>query len=233
MRTITTAALLGHAMPDTDINHYQHQQYHGGMNPEPSWMHEQAAGEAAGAAAQPYPSAAATSHTHQNQHETTPLRGSAPSSVASSAGRPSKHGAMYRPYLRRQDIRLGCCLSIFLAINAVCVLSALSVAVAEILSIVYHGLSPLGIAIRVYGIVFSIGVVFTELGWTQVGEQVDGQADCQEKGPKRWNCCQDESLYHSPSYPHPYKSMSLHAAYARGYRRSATPGFYRTGSAGG
>ncbi|EWM28473.1 Golgi apparatus membrane protein TVP15 [Nannochloropsis gaditana] len=167
MRTITTAALLGHAMPDTDTNHYQHQQYHRGTNPEPSWMHEQAAGEAAGAAAQPYPSAAATSHTHQNQHETTPLRGSAPSSVASSAGRPSKHGAMYRPYLRRQDIRRGCCLSIFLAINAVCVLSALSVAVAEILSIVYHGLSPLGIAIRVYGIVFSIGVVFTELGWTQ------------------------------------------------------------------
>ena len=38
-------------------------------------------------------------------------------------------------------------------------------AVAEILSIVYHPLSAQGIAIRVYGVVFSFGVVFTELGW--------------------------------------------------------------------
>jgi hypothetical protein len=48
---------------------------------------------------------------------------------------------MYRPYLSPKQIRRGCCLSLFVGINALTVLSALSVAVAEALSIVYHDLS--------------------------------------------------------------------------------------------
>lgn len=48
---------------------------------------------------------------------------------------------VYRPYAHPKQIRRGCCLSIFLGINALTVLSALSVAVAEILSVIYHRLS--------------------------------------------------------------------------------------------
>ena len=155
--------------PDLETQQ-QHQHQH-----EPSWMREEAAGEAVGASAQPYPSSAASTHAYSQQHESTPLR-SAPSSVASSVGRPSKRGAMYRPYLHPRDIRRGFCLNVFLAINAVTVLSALSVAVAEILSIIYHELTPQGIAIRVYGVIFAFGVIFTEMGWTQVraGEGREG-----------------------------------------------------------
>lgn len=128
-------------------------------------MREEAAGEAVGASAQPHPSFAA-SNAYSQQHESTPLR-SAPSSVASSVGRPYKRAVMHRPYLHPRDIRRGFCLNVFIAINAVTVLSALSVAVAEILSIIYHDLSPQAVAIRVYGVIFAFGVIFTEMGWTQ------------------------------------------------------------------
>jgi len=47
---------------------------------------------------------------------------------------------MYRPYLSPKQIRRGCCLSLFVGINALTVLSALSVAVADVLSIIYHQL---------------------------------------------------------------------------------------------
>lgn len=47
----------------------------------------------------------------------------------------------YRSYAHPTQIRRGCCLSLFLLINALTVLSALSVAVAEILSVIYHDLS--------------------------------------------------------------------------------------------
>lgn len=81
--------------------------------------------------------------------------GSAPSTAPSSVGRPGRGGGgggavvsagmgpghLYRPYVPPHRIRRGCCLSLFVAINALTVLSALSVAVAEILSIVYHRLS--------------------------------------------------------------------------------------------
>lgn len=79
--------------------------------------------------------------------------GSAPSTAPSSVGRPGRGGGgavvsagmgpghLYRPYVPPHKIRRGCCLSLFVAINALTVLSALSVAVAEILSIVYHRLS--------------------------------------------------------------------------------------------
>jgi len=78
---------------------------------------------------------------------------------------------MYRPYLHPRDIRRGFCLNVFLAINAVTVISALSVAVAEILSIIYHELTPQGIAIRAYGVILAFGVIFTEMGWTQVRDR--------------------------------------------------------------
>ena len=132
------------------------------MQHEPAWMRE---AEAATGPDPSYP----TSGAAVQPYETTPLR-STPSSVASSVGRPSRGGGLanpYRPYIRPSDIKRGAFLNLFIAINAVCVLSALSVAVAEILAIIYHKLTPQGIAIRVYGVLFSFGVVFTEMGWTQ------------------------------------------------------------------
>lgn len=137
---------------------------------EPAWMREPGTtleGGGAGAGGPPLPLPTSTT---SSVHETTPLCADAgvisgPPSAASSVGRPSKHIPGYRPYVHPKDIRRGACLSAFVGINCVCVLSALSVAVAEILSIVYHPLSAQGIAIRVYGVVFSFGVVFTELGW--------------------------------------------------------------------
>lgn len=103
--------------------------------------------------------------SHPTAHSPTNT-GSAPSTAPSSVGRPGRGGGgggagvvgvgmgpghLYRPYVAPHKIRRGFCLSLFVAINALTVLSALSVAVAEVLSVVYHRLSRTSVCVECVG----------------------------------------------------------------------------------
>jgi len=93
-------------------------------------------------------------------------RQGAPGAQGQAAHAPAQQQAQLRP---RRD----CALTLFLLISACTALSAVSVAVAQVLSIAFtKGLTAAGIAIRCYGVVLSAGVVFGEMEWNPIREFV-------------------------------------------------------------
>mmetsp|Transcript_34182 Transcript_34182/g.45186 ORF Transcript_34182/g.45186 Transcript_34182/m.45186 type:complete len:216 (-) Transcript_34182:96-743(-) len=72
-----------------------------------------------------------------------------------------------RPLLTKKQVKRGCVLMMFLFINLITVLSALSVATGQVLSIIEGNLSFQEIGIRVYGFVFCLAIVLFEMEWTK------------------------------------------------------------------